>query len=260
LIYQLYNHEDQLKYCWDDEVYRPFPMSPRVNPDLLTVLPEVSAVGVEAQAREATGFLAVARLVKRDRHPWVGFTSWRQVAKGIGWKFQNVEEVESRLEAAPALSWNVMGNNQHVWTQGELCHPGLLHYFERLHGRSPSIVTAEGLEGYRTRKMRHFPWASYIVLSWDLFHALINDITPEWEFMVQNYKTDPYLTIMNFSPRPHFGSHIGNSTGGLSAAWSAFFERYIGVWLIQRKLRLLGLLNTGCHGWERGPWKFADEM
>jgi hypothetical protein len=260
VIYQLYNHEDQLRNCWNDTVYRPFPMSPRVNADLVTVLPEVAEPGVEAQAREAAGFLAVARLVKRDRHPWVGFTSWRQVAKGIAFKFQSTHEIEDRLKIAPALSWNIMGNSEAVWTQGERCHPGLMEYFERLHARSPKILTAAGLAIYRSRAMRHFPWASYVLFSWELFHEFIQDITPEWEYMVNNYKADPYLTVMTFAPQAHFGSHIGNSTGGLSAAWSAFFERYIGVWLLQRGLRLFGLRNIGRHGWEGGEWKFADEM
>jgi hypothetical protein len=117
VIHQCFFEQSQLQYVFQTEPYRPFGLEPEVNDTLTYNCPELASADTRMALAEYGAMLHMWRNPDLDSDPWIGFTSYRQLAKATT-AFASKKDVESLLQRGDYVSW-------YMWWLGDINASGL---------------------------------------------------------------------------------------------------------------------------------------
>ena len=187
LIHQCFFREDQRTALFAQEPYRGFGLEPSVNAQLTQRCPELGDHVARLALVENAAMLFHWRNPDADADDWIGFTSYRQLAKSP-FVFETRIAVETALSGADVVSWGVwnVSRVQIEWLRGgaaqaEISSPGL-HKFTRdvLENFSIKIPSAyyagEQVVFANYWVMTRSAFERYMAWSWPIIeHALQRD-------------------------------------------------------------------------------------
>ena len=131
MIHQCFFREDQRAALFPQTPYRGFGLEPDVNSALTEYCPELADRATRLALVEYAAMLCHWREPGADKDAWIGFTSYRQLAKST-FVFQTRAAVEAALSEADVVSWGVwnVSRLQIGWLKGapaqaEISSPGL---------------------------------------------------------------------------------------------------------------------------------------
>lgn len=136
MIHQCYFAPEHAAQLFDAEPYQPFGLEPAVNVDLTKNCPELSDTDTRVALSEYGAMLHHWRNPGLDSDGWIGFTSYRQLAK-TATGFRSKRDVESLLVHGDYVTWYMwwLGDTKverlrGTAAQAEANHPGI-HQFTR---------------------------------------------------------------------------------------------------------------------------------
>lgn len=131
MIHQCFFREDQRAALFPQAPYRGFGLEPDVNAALTERCPELADYTTRLALVEYAAMLCHWRSPDVDTDAWIGFTSYRQLAKSP-FVFETRAAVEAALNEADVVSWGVwnVSRAQIGWLRGapaqaEISSPGL---------------------------------------------------------------------------------------------------------------------------------------
>ncbi len=134
MIHQCYFRADQRDHLFSHAPYQPFGLELQVNETLIERCPELKDAAARLALVEYAAMLYHWRDCAADQDDWIGFTSYRQLAKSQ-FVFRDKSDVVAGLTHSDVLSWGIWDASrmQLAWLRGaaaqaEIASP-MLHQF-----------------------------------------------------------------------------------------------------------------------------------
>lgn len=227
MIYQIYYHPNQRKYCFNQPPYKIISTKPEAEwsarSDDIRNVPMLREEWVRQQLCEYSVMIYhwQSRYVESE---WVGFTSWRQLTKGYPYIIE--PEGMRALSNGRILTWGIRNLDMTLDVQAEYNHPGIIAVMQTLLG-----------DIHRQEIPREF------------FHMKTGVFCSYWAAprrLFEQYMRWSYPIIVEAIARwgndPPFNRHEGDAqVSGRNRSLAFLQERLFNVWLIRtRTLDLVG--------------------